>query len=220
MSAQKMAEKSQASAKSTLLYTVLPEDLQISVEKMPRSRAAFSTWVRSLAQNWRQGTVSCKGRSDVARSTKKPWKQKGTGRARAGSARSPLWRGGGVTFGPQRRIKTLTIPRKAKKIAVRGILLDYLSKGRIARLDWTLDSDKPKTAAAAKLLKSAKLNGKKLTIFLPKTDALSYASFVNIPKTRVLFFDQGNAIDLTKSDYWVFLKKDSDQFKEMVARWI
>ena len=62
---------------------------------------AMAIYVRALLQNWRQGTVACKGRSDVSYSNKKPWKQKGTGRARAGSARSPLWRGGGVIFGPQ-----------------------------------------------------------------------------------------------------------------------
>ena len=65
-----------------------------------------------MLQNWRQGTVACKGRSDVAFSNKKPWKQKGTGRARAGSARSPLWRKGGVIFGPQPRTRTLTITQE------------------------------------------------------------------------------------------------------------
>ena len=67
----------------------------------------MSIYIRSLLQNWRQGTVACKGRSDVGYSNKKPWKQKGTGRARAGSARSPLWRGGGVIFGPQPRTRVL-----------------------------------------------------------------------------------------------------------------
>ena len=66
-------------------------------------------------QNWRQGTVACKGRSDVAFSNKKPWKQKGTGRARAGSARSPLWRGGGVIFGPQPRTRMLKVAKQVKK---------------------------------------------------------------------------------------------------------
>src|SRR5680860_633450 len=92
---------------------VTAKDLGLeSVEKV--SPKAYSTWIKVLLQNWRQGTVGCKGRSDVAKSTKKPWKQKGTGRARAGSARSPLWRGGGVTFGPQKRSRKLKFPRNIK----------------------------------------------------------------------------------------------------------
>ena len=71
-------------------------------EDLKTSPVAVSQWIRALLQNWRQGTLATKGRSDVKLSNKKPWKQKGTGRARAGTARSPLWRGGGVTFGPQR----------------------------------------------------------------------------------------------------------------------
>lgn len=71
--------------------------------------------MRVYLQNVRQGTVGSKGRSDIAYTNKKPWKQKGTGRARAGSARSPLWRGGGVVFGPQARIKMLKVPKKLSK---------------------------------------------------------------------------------------------------------
>ncbi len=89
------------------LRTVTIKDIGVERPKQ-NSMVDFSTWVRSLVQSWRQGTVACKGRSDVARSTKKPWKQKGTGRARAGSARSPIWRGGGVIFGPQKRTRILT----------------------------------------------------------------------------------------------------------------
>src|SRR3990167_8761361 len=83
-------------------------DLEVRSKNV--ANATFSTWVRVLLQNGRQGTVACKGRSDVAFSNKKPWKQKGTGRARAGSARSPVWRKGGVIFGPQARVRKLSIP--------------------------------------------------------------------------------------------------------------
>src|SRR6202158_776957 len=72
----------------------------------PEKRATphqFAVWIRALLQNWRQGTVGVKDRSEVSLSGKKPWKQKGTGRARAGTARSPLWRKGGVIFGPHPR---------------------------------------------------------------------------------------------------------------------
>ena len=73
--------------------TVSAQDIALeSVEKRVHSDKAFANAIRALMQNWRQGTVGCKDRSEVAFSNKKPWKQKGTGRARAGSARSPLWR--------------------------------------------------------------------------------------------------------------------------------
>src|SRR5690348_15481044 len=90
---------------SAICRLVSAEELSLQREDRTLvSVQSFSTWIRSLLQNWRQGTVGVKGRSDVARSNKKPWKQKGTGRARAGSARSPLWRGGGVIFGPSPRV--------------------------------------------------------------------------------------------------------------------
>ena len=84
----------------------------------------FQFGLRALLQNWRQGTVACKGRSDVAYSNKKPWKQKGTGRARAGSARSPLWRGGGVIFGPQATSRTLRVPQSLRKNVLNALHLE------------------------------------------------------------------------------------------------
>ena len=74
----------------------------------------FSLAVRSLMQSWRQGTVACKSRGEVSFSNKKPWKQKGTGRARAGRASSPIWRTGGAAFGPQERVKNHSINRHQK----------------------------------------------------------------------------------------------------------
>ena len=107
--------KKQDAISSSALHTVSLQDLSLDVsQKKEVTPVGFSTWIRSLRQNWRQGTVGCKGRSDVAHSNKKPWKQKGTGRARAGSPRSPLWRGGGVTFGPQARVRTLAVPAQLK----------------------------------------------------------------------------------------------------------
>lgn len=100
---------------ASLLSTLSLSDLGVTWEQVD-AKVDYALWVRVLMQNWRQGTVGCKGRSDVARSGKKPWKQKGTGRARAGTARSPLWRGGGVIFGPQMRTRTLKINKKIKVV--------------------------------------------------------------------------------------------------------
>jgi len=195
-------------------------DMPVKAREKKVSLQAFSTWVRALLQNWRQGTVSVKDRSEVARTNKKPWKQKGTGRARAGTARSPLWRGGGVTFGPQPRIKSLKVSQKVKQGVLNRLLFDRFDNDRIVCLYWSALEGKPSTAQAYKVLKDAGLQGEKINLFLRSDDTLTSASFTNIPEVRVLFFDQANAFDLAQAPYWVVLKKDLDQFKEMVSRWI
>ncbi|MFI5333094.1 MAG: 50S ribosomal protein L4 [Candidatus Babeliales bacterium] len=194
-------------------------DLNLDGSLRKNDVAGFSLWVRSLLQNWRQGTVACKGRSDVAKANRKPWKQKGTGRARAGSARSPLWRGGGVTFGPQPRVRTLTVSQKLKQGVLNTLLFNFVEKGNVRSLDWVA-GDVPKTATAYAALKQAALHTKKVTLFLPVNDMIAYASFVNLPNVQILFFDQANAYDLAASNCWVFLNKDFDRFKEMASRWI
>jgi len=200
--------------------TVSPQDLGVELPPLkPGARTAFALWVRALLQNWRQGTVASRGRSDVARSTKKPWKQKGTGRARAGSARSPLWRGGGVTFGPQARTKTLKVTKNNKRIVCEALLNKYLGGQKVFSLDWSPE-DKPRTADALAALKTLGVEEKKLLVFLPREDFVAYASMRNLPKVRIVFYDQLNAYDLAKSEYWVFLKKDLDSFKKMVGQWL
>lgn len=180
---------------------------------------SFSTWIRQLLQNWRQGTAACKGRSEVNFSNKKPWKQKGTGRARAGSARSPLWRKGGVIFGPQPRTRTLSVAQQLKKGVLNNLFWQYLDEGKIVCLDWTLSSDVPKTADAYNVLKTAGLHEGKTNLFLSMQDQLHYASLMNLENVRVVFFDAGNAYDLVNADRWVVLKKDFDAFKQMVSQW-
>ncbi len=209
-------------AASESVATISLSDLGVlETQKKAEMSVTFSTWVRSLLQNWRQGTVACKGRADVtSRSNKKPWKQKGTGRARSGSPRSPLWRGGGVTFGPQARVRTLTLSQQAKKGVLNNILFDFVENGKVVCLDWALEGGHPKTAPAYAALKKAGLHDRKVALFLPNDDILNYASFINIPNVAILFFDQANAFDLVNNTHWIVLKKDLDQFKEMALRWI
>ena len=197
---------------ATAQNSVSLADLNLDSSQTRNDVTGFSVWIRSLLQNWRQGTVSCKGRSDVAKANRKPWKQKGTGRARAGSARSPLWRGGGVTFGPQPRVRTLTVSQKLKHGVLNTLLFNFVEKGNVHALNWEA-GDAPKTATAYAALKQAALDNKKVTLFLPVDDMIAYASFVNLPNVQILFFDQANAYDLAASNCWVFLNKDFDRFK-------
>ncbi len=211
-------QKTQAG--SDKLHVVSSQELGIGSVEQSDSTVGFSTWVRALQQNWRQGTLGVKGRSEISFSNKKPWKQKGTGRARAGSARSPVWRSGGVSHGPQPRVRTLQVNKQVKKNVLAGLASHYANAGKIVSLDWTLSEQRPRTAEAVNALKEAGLKNVRINLFLPVSDVLSFASFANIPNVRILFFDQANAFDMSNSDHWVFLKKDFDHFKDMVSQWI
>lgn len=206
--------------KPSKFQVLTSQELGLESLKQLASSRALSLCVRSLFQGWRQGTVSVKGRSDVAYSNKKPWKQKGTGRARAGTRRSPIWKGGGVTFGPQARVKKICVPRKVKKNVLASLLNTFLQNNKIVQLDWMLAGDKPSTSSVVNMLKNTGLHGKKLTVFLSRADVLTYASLMNIPYVTVLFFDHGHVFGIANCDYLVFFKKDLDLFKKMVSQWI
>ncbi len=203
------------------LYAVAAQELDFdSTAFVKADPATFSTWIRVLAQNWRQGTVACKGRSDVAYTNRKPWKQKGTGRARAGSARSPLWKGGGAIFGPQARVRMVKMPKQMKRKVLLTMLANSLDQKNVICADWELSSEQPKTAQAQELVNTPGLTNKKIVLFVAPYDFHSALSFANIPNVRPLSFDQVNAYDLANSDCWLFLKKDFDQFKGMVSQWL
>ena len=221
MATRKTVKKESADHAVTASKVITASDVDLTPEHRNGIRnEGFSQCVRALLQNWRQGTVSCKGRSDVAFSNKKPWKQKGTGRARAGSARSPLWRKGGVSFGPQPRTRTLAISKNLKRGAANAVLWNFLDNNKIVALDWTAQEGAPKTAHAYNALKSAGLHDKNIILFVSPTDRYAHASFANIPNVRMLLFDQWNAYDISNGEMWMFLQKDMDAFKEMVSTWI
>jgi len=203
------------------LYAVAAQELDFDATTFTRATPiSFSTCVRALAKNWQQGTVACKGRSDVAYTNRKPWKQKGTGRARAGSARSPLWRGGGAIFGPQARVRTLKVSKKKRAKVMLTMLAHYLDQKNVVCADWSLSAEQPKTAEAQELVDNMELKNKKILLFITPHDFHVALSFANIPNVRPLSFDQVNAYDLANSDCWLFLKKDFDHFKGMVSQWL
>ncbi len=204
-----------------MVQPVLAHDIQFDVDSFEKaSKSLFSTSVRVLAKNWQQGTVACQGRSDVSKTNKKPWKQKGTGRARAGSARSPLWKGGGVIFGPQERVRTLKMPKKARQKVMATLLVDYLAAKNVICADWSTTSEQPKTSDAKKFLNAAGLEHRKVLLFVAPYDFHLALSFANISNVHPVSFDQANAYDLANSDCWLFLKKDMDHFKGMVEQWL
>lgn len=221
MSAQKVNESSKKkTAAKSAFKSLSTKDLGFDVPKRPIKSAAFAVAIHQLLQNWRQGTVGCKDRSEVSLSGKKPFKQKGTGRARAGTARSPLWRKGGTIFGPQARVRKIKMTADQKKGIFNHLFWQQLENGSIGYLDWSLSQEKPQTSQAYKALKNAAALDGSVAVFVPINDPAHYASFSNIANVRVLFYDEPNAFDLAKADKWIVLEKDKDAFKEMVSRWI
>ena len=193
-------------------------NLDFSLDKKEQSPVTFARAIRALFQNWRQGTVGCKTRGQLAFSNKKPWRQKGTGRARVSSIRSPLWRKGGVIFGPQPRVRTLSINAQQRKLVFNNLFFNAVDNNTLKCFDFS-ELSKPSTKAARTALKHMGLENKKAVLFLSIHDEMAYASFRNIPNVNIMFFDEPNAFHLSNNDCWVFLKKDIESLKQMVAQW-
>ncbi len=144
----------------------------------------------------RQGTHSTKTRGMVRGGGAKPWRQKGTGRARAGTSRSPLWTGGGVTFGPTPRHYIVKVNRKARKAALRSVLSIHADRGSVSVLD-PAGFDAPSTRQAKKLL-SERLGGSVLVVVAPDQD-LAAKSFRNLERVAVLPAEAVGVADIVRS---------------------
>lgn len=165
----------------------------------------------------RQGTASTKTRGEVRGGGRKPWRQKGTGRARHGSIRSPLWVGGGIVFGPKPRDYQQKVPKKVKRMALRSILTDKLKNDSLIVLE-DLKFDQPKTKQMAEVLNNLKLDGKKVVIIIPEKDANIYLSTRNIPGVKTLLVEALNAYDLLNNDYIVIANEALEKIEEVLAR--
>ncbi len=150
----------------------------------------------------RAGTQSTKTRAEVRGGGAKPWKQKGTGRARQGSIRSPQWRGGGVALGPKPRKYDQRTPKKMVKLALRSALSDRAQSERIIVLDsWGLDAPKTKTARVA--LETLGTRGRILAV-VGREDVNTTKSLANLPHVHVCQPGELNAHDILVSDWMVF----------------
>ncbi|HHT9124554.1 MAG TPA: 50S ribosomal protein L4 [Candidatus Brocadiia bacterium] len=154
--------------------------------------------------NQRVGTASTKTKSEVAGGGRKPWIQKHTGRARAGSIRSPLWRGGGIVFGPKPRDYSYSIPKKAKKVALRSALLSRFVDNEVVVVD-RLDFDSPSTKKMVRLLSALNVNGSCL-IVIPERRETVWKSARNIPLVKVMTASELNAYDVLKRDKLLMTK--------------
>jgi large subunit ribosomal protein L4 len=149
----------------------------------------------------RSGTQSTKTRADVRGGGAKPWKQKGTGRARQGSIRSPQWRGGGVALGPKPRDYSQRTPKKMVRLALRSALSDRAADDKVKVVDFGWDA--PKTAQATAALAKLGVAGKVLLV-LQADDDVTWKSFRNLTDVHILTPGELNAYDVLVSDWVVF----------------
>lgn len=153
----------------------------------------------------RAGTHKTKNRGEVSGGGKKPWRQKGTGRARQGSIRAPQWVGGGTAFGPAPRDYTHKINKKEKKLAVKSALTYKAEEGKLIIVDG-FNFTEPKTKEMVKVLTDLKLADQKVLVLLPGNDEAVYKSARNIPNVKTLVTQALNIYDLVNYDYIVATK--------------
>lgn len=163
----------------------------------------------------RQGTAATKEKGQVRGGGKKPWKQKGTGRARAGSNRSPLWRGGGTVFGPHPRRYGYRLPRRKSRLALQGVLSAKAAAGEVVVLDQLL-VEPPKAKTMAALIKGLGLTGKVLVAVGQPSDGLQ-SSTRNLPGVLVLSVAGLNLHDLLRHRYIVTTQGDLPVWSECWA---
>ena len=173
--------------------------------------------LRRQLNNARQGSASAKTRAEVSGGGRKPWKQKGTGRARAGSTRSPLFAGGGVSFGPKPRDYSFAMPQKARKLALKSALSAKLSHTIIVK-DFSAISE-PKTKLMVDALKSLKAEGKILIIADTKAAENKYfeLSARNIPSVKLLLPSNLNVKDLIEADTVLLTESSVNEITERLA---
>ena len=181
-------------------------DLPAALFGQPVHKQALYEAVRNYLANQRQGTHDTKTRAEVKASTAKLYRQKGTGRARAGSAGSPTRIGGGVAFGPHPRDYSYTLPRKIKRRALMSALSDRADNERVLVIeDFVLDA--PKTQTMANILKAMELEGRHTLLVLDSEGDNIYLSARNLKGVRVLRSNELNAYTILWADNLVFTQK-------------
>lgn len=163
----------------------------------------------------RQGTHKTKGRSEVRGGGRKPWKQKGTGRARQGSIRSPQWKGGGTVFGPTPRSYGFKLPKKVRRLAIKSALSSKVVGNEIIVLD-QLTMNAPKTKEFAAILNNLKVDRKALVV-TPSYDDNVALSARNIPGVKFVAADGINVLDVMVYDKLIITKEAVQKVEEVFA---
>ena len=189
--------------------------LSESIFSIEPNVSAMHLMVKAYLANQRQGTQSTLTRSEVSGGGKKPWRQKGSGRARQGSTRAPQWYHGGIAHGPKPRTYGLDVNKKVKRLAMKSALSTKVLDGEMIVLD-ALKLDAIKTKEIVKVL-AALETGKKTLIVLPEKDAIIYRSARNIAGVKVSLVNTLNVYDILNCNSIVVLKDAVAKIEEVYA---
>ena len=190
-------------------------ELSAAVFEIEPNVHAMHEVVRSQRAARRQGTHDTLTRGQVRGGGKKPWRQKGTGRARQGTIRAPQWAGGGTVFGPHSRSYAFKVPAKVVKLAMRSALSAKLADGEIVVVD-QLSFEKPSTKQAAEVLKNLGLEGR-VTIIVPDEDVNTFLSFRNLAKVRTIGVSELNTLDFIDNKALVLTEAALTRIEEVLA---
>ena len=188
-------------------------EIQAALFEAPFKQGALHQTVVSQATRRRLGTASSKDRSEVSGGGTKPWPQKGTGRSRHGSTRSPIWVGGGATFGPQPRDFSTKVPKKMRRAALKSALSDKVREGKLILVD-DFAIDTPQTKKMAALLDKLKVSGGALIVGdQPDMNVIKAAR--NLPRVKTILARQLNSLDILTYNYLVMSKAALQQVEEV-----
>jgi len=177
--------------------------------------AVLHAAVRMYLLNQRQGTQSTLTRSEVSGGGKKPWRQKGTGRARQGSTRSPQWTHGGIALGPKPRLYKTKMNKKVARIAMFSALSSKVAAGEMVVID-KIETAEYKTKTMVKML-AAVGAAKKVLVVLPEKDEKVLGSLANIPNVKVALYNTLNVYDILNCDSFIVAKAAVEKIEEVYA---
>ncbi|AXQ77668.1 50S ribosomal protein L4 [Streptococcus chenjunshii] len=180
----------------------------------PNEAVVFDVLISQRA-SLRQGTHAVKNRSAVRGGGRKPWRQKGTGRARQGSIRAPQWRGGGVVFGPTPRSYAYKLPQKVRRLALKSVYSAKVAENKFIAVD-ALSFAAPKTAEFAKLLAALDVDTKVL-VLLEEGNAFAELSARNLPNVTVATAGTASVLDIVNSDKVLATKEAISTIEEVLA---
>ena len=181
----------------------------------PNESVVHEAVVMQLA-SMRRGTSSTKVRGEVRGGGRKPWRQKGTGRARAGSSRSPIWRGGAITFGPKPRDYSYNIPKKKRRLALKSVLSDKVANEQFTVLD-ALEMDVPKTKEIIRILAALNNQGKALVVTAEDNYNVG-KSVSNIPGVTYTTSAGLNVYDVIRHDRLIITQDAVARAEEVLSR--
>lgn len=191
-------------------------DLKDEVFDVPYNQGLIHQIYEGLRANKRRGTHSTKTRGEVRGGGKKPWRQKGTGMARHGSRRSPIWKGGGVTFGPRPHSYHRVLPRKMRRLAMRSALSHRLREKRLTALS-QVTLDEFKTRAIVGMLRDLGVNERRTLLLLHEPDLKVQKSASNVPGLRVVLADDVNLEDVVLHHRLLATQEALKKLEEVLA---